>query len=84
MISLIHLLSIKARSSLPLSQERGSIDTETVAATRFAALLSVYSRVNPKINWGDNRIVVRLQVLIFGCSLVLVPKTLSPFRFWGS
>ena len=40
MISLSHLLSIRTRSLLPLSQEQGSIDTETVAATRFAALQS--------------------------------------------
>ncbi len=38
MISLSHLLSIRARSPLPLSQEQRSIDTETVVATRFAAL----------------------------------------------
>jgi hypothetical protein len=38
MISLIHLLSIKARPLPPLSQEQGDIDTETVATTRFAAL----------------------------------------------
>lgn len=52
MISLIHLLSIKARPLPPLSQEQGGIDTETVATTRFAALLPVYAGVNRKINWG--------------------------------
>ena len=54
MISLIHLLSIKARPLPPLSQEQGSIDTETVATTRFAALVPVYSSVNGKINPGEH------------------------------
>ncbi len=52
MISLSHLLSIRARPVLPLSQEQGNTDTETVAATRFAALhFSLFKTILENQSW---------------------------------
>jgi hypothetical protein len=65
MISLIHLLSIKARPLPPLSQEQGGIDTETVATTRFAALLQFTQRSTGK-SIGDSLVLLKNSKIRLG------------------
>ncbi len=69
MISLSHLLSIRARSPLPLSQEQGSIDTETVATTRFAAHNCSLLKLLSKNQLGER---------------ASSPNKSNLFRFYGS